>query len=395
MPGVSAVGTGSAPGEPAVDLDRAVVELDDPEHRREAEAGAAIGALGLGGEVRLEHPGAQLLGDARAVVADLEDDVAPLAGHAERPRGRPEQLHVARADRDPAAALERIARVADEVQDHLLELAVIPDDGAAIARLELELQLEPDGGAAEQLGHGGDDVRQADHLGPVLPAAREPEQRPRERGGAIRDLVDQAERALAARIPLAGRELVGDQLDAEDQVVEVVRDAARERADRLEALRELEPLLGLGAGTLGGDLAADVEERDHHVRDHAVRAGDRPRERPDLDARVVRAPDHQIVDDHHLPLLERPHERHPVLGVRPPLAGADAVERRVVAGVRRRGLQADAHDLREHPVGVDLLAVRCARDPDPDREILAEREDDVCVGGRSHARGSRRYTRGA
>ena len=39
-------------------------------------------------------------------------------------------------------------------------------------------------------------------------------------------------------------------------------DAAGERADRLEALRALQPPLALRARPLGGDLARDVEERD-------------------------------------------------------------------------------------------------------------------------------------
>src|SRR5206468_494711 len=108
-------------------IDRAAVALDDPEYRREPEAGAALGPLRLRREVRLEHALAELGRDPRTIVLDLENDQASGLGH-----------RVAGPDHDAAITIDGIARVDHEVHHDLLELRPIADHRAALARLELE-----------------------------------------------------------------------------------------------------------------------------------------------------------------------------------------------------------------------------------------------------------------
>jgi len=220
--------------------------------------------------------------------------------------------------------------------------------------------------SVHRLDHAGE----RDRLGAVLAATREPEQRPRQRGGALGDVVDHLQHRALLGVGLLERELRREQLDAEDQVVEVVRDAAGERADRLHPLREPEPALGLG-------LAGDVEERDHDVRDRRA-VEHRPGERADVDVRAVAAVDPDIVDDDDLALGERADERHPILGVRRVVAGVDAVGLRVAAD-RDVGARRHAHDVLEPAVGVDELTAGRARDPYSDGEVIGQGVDDVLV----------------
>src|SRR5207244_8677480 len=92
------------------------------------------------------------------------------------------------------------------------------------------------------------------------------------------DLVDQAARAVGGgedvlRVALerALRRLLGEHLaiadDAAQDVVEVVRDAAGEPADRLHLLRLAQPLPEARALLLRGFALGDVAEIDHHRAD--------------------------------------------------------------------------------------------------------------------------------
>src|SRR5690606_10310223 len=88
------------------DADDAAVLLDDLVRDREAEPGALADRLGR--EERIEDAFEVGFGDALAVVLD-DDDRAPA-----------ENL---RADRDaPAIVLDRLRGVADQVQQHLVDL---------------------------------------------------------------------------------------------------------------------------------------------------------------------------------------------------------------------------------------------------------------------------------
>ena len=79
---------------------------DDPPRGRQAEAGALADVLGR--EERVEDALGQLLGDARAVVGDVDDQRS-------RRRARVEIVIV------PLLA-ERVDRVVEQVRPHLVEL---------------------------------------------------------------------------------------------------------------------------------------------------------------------------------------------------------------------------------------------------------------------------------
>ena len=166
-----------------------------------------------------------------------------------------------------------------------------------------QLRLEADPGvkrAAHQLKGLGDDAAEID--GDALAALA---------AAISEDLVDQAARPVrrgenVLRVALEGRargglldEHLGVAQDASEDVVEVVRDAAGEAADRLHLLRLPQPLLeprALGVGKLALGDVAEV----HHQRAHArllEQVADGvldPAPRPVLVA-------HHRLDRHHLP----------------------------------------------------------------------------------------------
>ena len=96
----------------------------------------------------------------------------------------------------------------------------------------------------------GQRVAEREHLRPQRLPAREGQQLPHQAGGAVGVLLDVHD-VLEGRVarPVVGEQQVGEADDRGQHVVEVVRDAAGELADRLHllALRELlleRPLLG-------------------------------------------------------------------------------------------------------------------------------------------------------
>jgi hypothetical protein len=100
--------------------------------------------------------------------------------------------------------------------------------------------------------------------------------------------------------------------------------------------------------------------------------------------RVTEIHEHSVVvDDDDLLLGDRARERQPMLRIRRAIARQNPVRLAVVPDLRL-GHHADAHDLREGLVDVDLFAVRDARDPDPDGQFLPEGHDDVVIGGYCH-----------
>ena len=149
-----------------------------------------------------------------------------------------------------AAVRHGVARVDGEVHDHLLELVQVGldrPDVAAVLDLELDRLAEQPG---EQHRDVGERLVELDHLRPQRLPARERQQLPHQPGGAVGVLLDVHD-VLEGRIgrPVVGEEQVGEADDGGQHVVEVVRDAAGELADRLHllALRELQlerPLLG-------------------------------------------------------------------------------------------------------------------------------------------------------
>src|SRR5205807_6998051 len=95
----------------ARELDVTAVVARDAPGDGQAEARAFAGRLG--GEERLEHAGADPLGDAGALIDDLDPRAGPL-----RPRPDP---HARPGKR-------RIARVGEEIDEHLHELLPVARD---------------------------------------------------------------------------------------------------------------------------------------------------------------------------------------------------------------------------------------------------------------------------
>jgi len=95
-------------------------------------------------------------------------------------------------------------------------------------------------------------------------------------------------------------------------------------------------------------------------------------------AAPVGAPDADIVDDDHPLLLQRAHEREPVLRIRPAITGQDAVGLGVSAcmNIRPRALP---HDLGKRAIGVDELAIGNAGDPQGHGKIVDKAVDDLLI----------------
>ena len=95
---------------------------------------------------------------------------------------------------------------------------------------------------ARQHAQIGEHVGQVQHFGPQRLLAREGQQLPHQRGGAVGVLLDVHDvREGRVRRAVVGQQQVGRHDDGGQHVVEVVRDAAGKLADRLHllALRHL------------------------------------------------------------------------------------------------------------------------------------------------------------
>ena len=235
------------------------------------------------------------------------------------------EMHRLGRDAQRPAVGHRVARVDGEVHDDLLELPAVGDDGHHVrVGADDELQV----GAEQPLEHR---PHADDGLGDVdgrrrrrpLPGERQ-ELRRQLRRAARRalDLLHGMDVRLALHLPRQDAGVAGDH---RHEVVEVVRDAARETAERLEALG-LAELLGqpLGLGHVAddqrgrGELAVvvmDGERRDGVMRLRAVRA-----RRHHLDVR-----DRLAARD---PLLAPRAPRRPARRAGPPRAAAPARLRR-------------------------------------------------------------------
>ncbi|GJE45825.1 hypothetical protein AEGHOMDF_5025 [Methylobacterium soli] len=165
-------------------------------------------------------------------------------------------------DGDAAPVRHGIAGVDAEVQQRILELRRIDQDRPqAGGGHHLDLDRGPDG-AADQLRHAGDEPVHVRGLRVERLAAREGEQAVRQGGRPLRGAlggVDVAVELGQAPLRHAGLQEFEASRDAGEQVVEVVRDAARELAHRLHLLGLAQLLLG---PVLVGEVAADdVEQR--------------------------------------------------------------------------------------------------------------------------------------
>ena len=168
-------------------------------------------------------------------------------------------MRVRRLDRELAALGHRIACVDGEVEQRAFQLVRIDRHAPQAAR---EHRLDRDvlaDRAADQVGHAGDQPVDVGGLRIQRLAPREREQLLGQRDGALcaaRHLIDRA-----PQFAVVGRSVAPDRFEIADddgeQVVEVVRDAAGELADRLHLLRL--PQLFLDQAALG-EVASDLGE---------------------------------------------------------------------------------------------------------------------------------------
>ena len=270
-------------------------------HHRQAEPGAL--ADGLGGEERIEDARLRVGVHARAAVRDVQRGEAATAadGWCVRRAG----VHV--DDLEPhlqiaAGGPDGVRRVGGEVQDDLMDLRGVGLDVRVLAA-QLFADLDPRRhGRAHQLERLADDRAQRHHVAVLLARAAELQDAAHQIGGALagqRDGVEQRARWMV-RVELAHREraVAGDRLQ---HVVEVVRDAAGERAERLELLRAQ---LRLG----GALLARDVDVQQHRVRRLAgfvALAASARRHPPDL----ALGPLHPVLEGHRVGALPQGLER--------------------------------------------------------------------------------------
>ena len=167
---------------------------------------------------------------------------------------------VARAQQDVAAVAHRVARVDDQIDDHLLELVEVGLDQPEIAAVhDVEIDRLADQPAQQHLQFG-QHVAELQGLRPQRLPAREGEQLPHQARRAIGVLLDLHD-VLEGRIgrPVIGEQQIGIADDRGQHIVEVMRDAAGELADRLHLLALREILLQ--RALLGG-----VEREDRRAR---------------------------------------------------------------------------------------------------------------------------------
>ena len=161
-------------------------------------------------------------------------------------------------DRQLAALRHGVAGVHGQVHDDLVDLAWIGAHGAQLGAWNHDQIDVLADHAREHLQVLGDHLVQIEHFGGQHLFAAEGQQLPGQRSGALRGIGDFLRRAAQPRI---GTEPIEQKLgvagDHHQQVIEVVRDAAGEAADRFHFLRLTE--LQLQRSGLGDVFHEDFE----------------------------------------------------------------------------------------------------------------------------------------
>ena len=270
---------------------------DDSVHGGEAETRAF--ALLLRRVERLEDVGPHLAGHAVSRVAHREDDVRTRERHLAAP-GRLVGGGVVRPDGERPAVRHRVARVGGEVEQHLFDLAAVRFHGFDVfAELEHQHRVRADQAPQKPFGLADDDVQiEHDRLNHLLAAERQ--QLARQRRRAAAGLPDALDVVADAR---AGRQALEDQVrvteDPGEQVVEVMRDAAGQPADRLHLLRMTQLVFALPK-RLGRLFPFGDVVDEHRVE---VVARGRPSRQRELDRNL------SFVAAHHAELDRAPHPR--------------------------------------------------------------------------------------
>ena len=226
-----------APARLAIDGDRAVQRPHDAVHHRQPEARSLAGLLRR--EKRLEDTLDRRRVHAMAVVADAKPGVSLRAQAGVRPCEGGIHIDRRKPHLDKARALtDGVPGVGYEIRHDLLHLRRI---GEHRRRLSVELGADFDGrrnGRAQQLQRFLHDGPQPHRFALLLLRPAEGENLPHEilrALGRFEDLADVRVRGDGiARVLLCQLRKAED---ADEDVVEVMRDAAGERADGLHLLR--------------------------------------------------------------------------------------------------------------------------------------------------------------
>ena len=228
----------------AVDRHVAARLLDETVHHGKPETGPSTERLR--GEERFECLADHVGRHADAGIADGEQHVLPGSDLGVRGGIAIVEISIRRLDRQPAAVRHRVARVDREVEQHVLELVGID---ARLPQAAGEHGLDRDvlaQGPAQQVRHAGHQSPDIERLRLQRLLAGEGEQPMRQRCGALhaghRRFGEPTERGAVRRQPSLQQLDVA--ADHRQMVVEIVRDAAGETADRLHLLRLAQRLFG-------------------------------------------------------------------------------------------------------------------------------------------------------
>ena len=232
----------------AVDLDVPARLLDEAVHHGEAQAGTLADLLG--GEERLEHAVQHLLAHAAAGVGDRDQHIlariSPPPRPAHRPRrGRLLAVSIVSVPTPSIASRAFTARFSRALSSWLSSAETRHSPSASTVSTRM---LSPRV-RRQQVGHAGDQLVDLDRLRRQRLAAGEGEQPLGQGGGAFRARAAPRRSGGPCRAAPPTRsaqpfEIAQDHLK---QIVEVVRHAAGELADRLHLLRLAQRFLSLFA----------------------------------------------------------------------------------------------------------------------------------------------------
>ena len=242
--------------------------VDEAMHLGEAEARSLADLLG--GEERLEDARLNLVRHADARVGNREPHVVAIETLV------PDASAILRRHRNHAAVRHGVAGVHGEVQDHEFKLAGVDLDGPEIVgEVELDVHVSPET-AVEQFAHPLELPREVERLRLQLLPARKRQQLFGERGAALRRLLHAVEQPLAPRGIRQPAQHFQTAENNHQKIVEVMRDPARQLADRLDLLRLTQRVLDTGALLdLRQQRRVGLLQRPRALRDQRLQRGRR------------------------------------------------------------------------------------------------------------------------
>ena len=237
-----------------------------------AQPEPAAGAWALGGEERLEYPLPDLGRHAGPGIRDGQGDIGARLQFGRLTFHR----HQPGVDDEMAALGHGVARVDRQVQQGVLDLTRIGHhhrDARSQPRLDADLLAQA---AAQQVDHAVDQGVQVDRLGVQGLPPPEGEQAAGELGAERRRLLGLLQNLAVVGVghtPLQQFQIAGDH---RQQVVEVVRDAAGQLADRLHLLGLAQLLLhALARRDVADEAGEDLLARKHYLADRELDREDR------------------------------------------------------------------------------------------------------------------------